>query len=223
VRGTLWRGLRAPSLWAWLALSALPPELFSRAMHWDVVDPPYLLVMLLWWPVDTLGRLAALRILLAAKDADAPWRSPWSALPAALSAEILLALRGTALLLAGFMPVLALASLLRPDQLVRWSFRCGLLILALLGMLPALLYTVRRLLAPLEILRKRLGAGAALDASEKRLRGRLKSFLWLAWPWLAAAWILDAAGLALPDWIALALALPSLAASVAPLALSEEL
>jgi hypothetical protein len=45
----------------------------------------------------------------------------------------------------------------------------------------------------------------------------------MALPWLAASWILDALGMALPDWIALVLALPSLAASVVPIALSEGL
>lgn len=217
------RAWASPALWAWLALSALPPELISRAMHWDAVDPPYLLLMLLWWPADTLGRLAALRIMLLSREPESDWRNPWSALPAALSAEILLALRGTAMVLAGVLPCLALFSVLSQEQLLSWPFRLGLGSLALLGILPALVYTLRRLLAPLEILRRPLGAGAALDASEKRLRGRLKSFLWMLFPWLAASWILDCAGLALPDWLALALALPSLAASVAPLALAEDL
>ncbi|HTA17614.1 MAG TPA: hypothetical protein VK786_07700, partial [bacterium] len=138
-------------------------------------------------------------------------------------AEILLSLRATILALAGLIPCLALFSLLSPAELLCWTGRLALLALAVLGLLPALVYLLRRLLAPLELLRRPLKAGEALDASATRLKGRLKAFLWMALPWLAASWALDAAGLALPDWIALILALPSLAASVLPIALSENL
>ena len=224
----LWRPLASPALWAWLALSALPPELLSRARGWDMVDPAYLAVTLLWWPFDTLGRLAALRILLqdgAARSGDGTtaWRAPWSALGSALAAEILLGLRSTALALLGLIPALAALSLVSPDALSLWSVRLALLGLGVLGLLPAALYVLKRLLAPLELLRGPLRAGEALDASEKRLRGSLFLFLKMALPWIALSWMLDGAALALPDWLALALALPCLAATVVPIALADRL
>jgi hypothetical protein len=188
-----------------------------------MADPAYLALSLLWWPADCLGRLAALRILLVqgvggpASSATA-WRPSLSALWPAVAAEVLLSLRATIMALAGLIPSLALFSLLSPGQLLGWAWR-----LVLLALLPALFYLLRRLLAPLELLRRPLKAGEALDASATRLKGRLKAFLWMALPWLAASWALDAMGMALPDWIALILALPSLAASVLPIALSEDL
>lgn len=242
------RALASPALWAWLALSALPPELAARALGWDWVEPGALALGLLWWPLDTLGRLGALRVLLVELDAPAPggWRSATLALPSALAAEILLALRCTCLALLGLVPSLALLSLLEPAQLARWSWRGGLLGLALLGLLPAGLYALRRLLAPLELLRAPLKAGEALDASEKRLRGRLKTFLRLSLPWVALSWALSLAGpalnlmvaglssaggpgpaggapawlQALPDWVDLGLMLPSAAAGVVAIAVA---
>jgi hypothetical protein len=224
----LQRALLRPAFWAWLALSALPPELISKAFGWGLTDPAYLALSLLWWPADCLGRLAALRILLVegvggAASPDRPWRPSLSALWPAVAAEVLLSLRATIFALAGLIPSLALFSLLAPGQLLGWGWRLALLALAVLGLLPSLVYLLRRLLAPLELLRRPLKAGEALDASATRLKGRLKAFLWMALPWLAASWALDALGMALPDWIALALALPSLAASVLPIALSENL
>jgi hypothetical protein len=222
------RALLSPAFWGWLALSALPPELLSHAFGWGMADPAYLAVSLLWWPADTLGRLAALRILLV-EGVGGPgslatsWRSSLSALWPAVTAEVLLSLKATIWALAGLVPCLALFSLLSPDQMLGWGWRLVLLALAVLGLVPALLYLLRRLLAPLELLRRPLKAGEALDASASRLKGRLKAFLWMALPWLAASWALDAVGMALPDWIALVLALPSLAASVVPIALSENL
>ena len=193
-----------------------------------MADPAYLAVSLLWWPADTLGRLAALRILLVEfdKDATAPnaaLRPCSAALGAALAAEILLSLRSAVLALLGLIPCLALYSLLEPAQTLSWAWRLLLLGLALAGLLPALFYLLQRMLAPLELLRRPLRAGEALDASASRLKGRLKAFLGLALPWLLLSWILDLGGMALPDWIALALALPSLAAQLAPIALSQEL
>lgn len=224
------RALSSPALWAWLALSALPPELLSRAFGWSLADPAYLVASLLWWPVDTFGRLEALNILLTrglgspgTPGAPTAWRPPRAALGSALAAEVLLSLRAAALALLGLLPCLALLSLLGPDQLLHWGWRLLLLALAGLGLLPTAFYVLRRLLAPLELLRRPLTAGEALDASELRLRGRLTAFLKLAWPWIALSWALDLAGLALPDALALGLALPSLAASVVPIALSEEL
>lgn len=222
------RALLTPAFWAWLALSALPPELISKAFGWGMADPAYLAFSLLWWPADCLGRLAALRILLVegvggpASSATA-WRPSLSALWPAVAAEILLSLRATILALAGLVPSLALFSLLSPGRLLGWTWRLVLLALAVLGLLPALVYLLRRLLAPLELLRRPLKAGEALDASATRLKGRLNAFLWMALPWLAASWALDGLGMAVPDWIALVLALPSLAASVLPIALSEDL
>jgi hypothetical protein len=75
----------------------------------------------------------------------------------------------------------------------------------------------------LELLRKASGASEALDGSEKRLRGKLKPFLALVLPFIAAGFLLDGLGLLLPDWIALPLLLPSLAASVLPIALADSL
>jgi hypothetical protein len=77
------RALLTPAFWVWLALSALPPELISKAFGWGMADPAYLALSLLWWPADCLGRLAALRILLvegvggpasSATPCGRPWR-----------------------------------------------------------------------------------------------------------------------------------------------------
>jgi len=195
-----------------------------------MVDPAYLVLTLLWWPMDTYGRLAALRILLTqrtqGKYASATakiWRSSTSALGSALAAEVLASLRAGNLALVGLLPALAFLSYLGPDLLSQWTFRLGFLALVALGLLPSAFYLLRRLLAPLELLRAPLSAGEALEASATRLNGRLRPFLWLALPWLGLSWIFDAASLAFPDWIALGLALPSLAATLMPLARSEDL
>lgn len=219
----LWRGLASPLFWVWIALSALPPELISKALGLDWVDPAYLAALLLWWPVDTFCRLAALRVLLTAADPRGEWRPSRSAVASALAAEILLSLRCAAFCLAGVLPALALFSLLRPAQLLLWPWRLGLLALALAGTLPACLYALRRILAPLELLRSRLRAGEALDASARRLDGRLGAFLRMALPWIALSWLLDLVSLALPDSVSLGLTLPSVACMLVPIALSERL
>ena len=50
--------------WLWLALAVLPPELLAAWLGWEIVDPAYLGLLLTWWPVDTLARLAALSLLI---------------------------------------------------------------------------------------------------------------------------------------------------------------
>jgi hypothetical protein len=222
------RSFLSPAFWFWLALSAFPPELLSHAFGWGLADPAYLASSLLWWPADTLGRLAALRILLEEFDRDARsgpgvLRPSSAALGPALAAEILLSLRSAVLALLGIIPCLALYSLLEPAQTLGWAWRLLLGALALGGLLPALFYVLKRMLAPLELLRRPLRAGEALDASAARLKGRLKAFVRMALPWLLLSWALDLGGLALPDWVALGLALPSLAAQLAPIALSQGL
>ena len=194
---------RRPAFWAWLALAGLPVDLWAWARGWNLVDPAYLGLSLAWWPVDALGRLMALSLLLP----DPPPMPAWRRLPSALSAEIRVGLWSTCVLLAGLVPAIALFSLKGFQGPVWLALELGL---TALGLLPGLLYGLRRLLAPLLVLG---GAGAAdaLHGSAQRLRGRLRPFLRAFLPWMLAAWALDGLSWLLPDPWGLALTPPSTA------------
>ncbi len=208
---------RRPAFWLWLALSAWPPELISDALGLQIVDPGYVGLMLAWWPLDVLAKLGALAVLLDAGGLAPHRRGPWPALPSALSAEVLLGLRTAALGLLGLVPGVALLSLAGIDTPIkRWSVS----LLCLAGLIPALLYTLRRLLSSLDLLLAPVNAGAALDASANRLKGRLWAFLKLAWPWLALSLALDGLGLVVEGPAGLPLSLLSLALSILPLGLA---
>jgi hypothetical protein len=62
-----------------------------------------------------------------------------------------------------------------------------------------------------------------LEASSRRLDGKGLAFVRRALPWLALSWALDGLGTALPDALALALGLPSLALALVPIVLSLDL
>jgi hypothetical protein len=228
------RAARRPSFWAWLALSALPPDLLSHAFGLDVVDPAYLVVCLLWWPLDVWGRLEALRLVLAESGLEV--RPARTALASCLGAEILLSLRCSVLILAGMLPALALFSLEGKEILGslialknghpaagNWALSLAWAGLILAGLLPVTLYILRRLSAPQELLLRPLRSGEALDQAAARTRGRLGALLALALPWAALGWGLDLIGLALPDSLSLALELPSLAAGLAAVAVAGAL
>lgn len=191
---------RQASFWAWLALACLPVDLLAWWRGWALVDPAYLGLSLLWWPLDVLGRLMALALLLGPPASQGAWRR----LGAALSAEVRLGLWLACGLLAGLIPAIFLLSVKGFQQPAWLAAELGL---GLLGLIPGLLYALRRLLAPVLVLQ---GAGAAdaLTGSALRLKGRLKPFLRAYLPWLLAglvlenlSFVLDLAGLgqALPD------------------------
>ena len=155
------------------------------------MDPAYLALSLAWWPVDALGRLMALRLLMGPRATADPWRQ----LPSALSAEIRVGLWMTAIFLAGLLPAVFLLSV-KGIQAPGWvGAELGL---GLLGLLPGVLYALHRLLAPLYVLQGDRAADA-LQASTKRLRGRMIPFLRACMPWMLAAWALEGLGCALPD------------------------
>ena len=215
-RPTWQRALGRPAFWGWLCLASLPPELISQALGWELVDPGYIALLLLWWPLDTLGRLAALRELLS--PATPELRGAVTALPSALAAEILVGLRSGVLALAGLVPAIAVLSYLGVGTP---AARVLLLALALVGLLPSALYALRRMLAPRQLLLAPLNASQALDASAQTLHGHLRPFLLLAAPLIVASWALDLGGLALPWGVALALGPLSLALELLPLALFD--
>jgi len=212
-RSLVFGALRRPAFWAWLCLASLPPQLISQAKGLELVDPTYIALLLLWWPVDTLGRLGALHQLLQAEGRDL--RRPWAALPSALAAEILLGLRSGIWALLGLIPGIALLSYLGVETGPR---RLAVLLVLMLGLIPSALYALRRLLAPRHLLEARLSASEALDASALQLRGKLRPFLLMATPFIAASWALDGLGMALPWAMALLMGPLSLAFSLFPLA-----
>jgi hypothetical protein len=134
-----------------------------------------------------LGRLGALALLLGPSP-----RTPRQALAPALAAEVLLGLKTATLALLGLIPALALLSL---DA--RWSLPA--VGLAVLGLIPALGYGLRRLLAPLWLLRQNLNASAALNASALQTSGRLSLFLRRLLPWLGLSLGLELLGLGLAE------------------------
>lgn len=205
--------LRRPRFWLWLCLSAWPPELIAQAAGWDLMDPRYLGLLLAWWPLDTLGRLGALALLV---DAPGPrGRLDSGLLRSALAAEVLLGLKASALALLGLVPALAILSFGRKAWLPLAA------VAAIAGLLPAARFALRRLLAPLWLLRQPLNAGQALAASARQTSGRFRLFLGLALPWVALSWALDGLGLALPEGLALALAPLSLACGLLALARAD--
>jgi hypothetical protein len=212
--------LKKPAFWLWLILSAWPPELAARAFGWEIVDPAYIGVMLVWWPVDVLARLAALKILLEGTDGPVGhhYAEPWAALRATLTAEVMLSLKVCTPALLGLIPAIALAS--HPPE--SSGGRALLLLLAALGVLPALRYYFARVLAPIAILRHDLRAHDALDASAQQTRGRFGLFLRLLLPWTAVSWALDLVGMAAPDAVALALMPLSLAAGLLALRKADQ-
>jgi hypothetical protein len=179
--------LQDPRFWAWLALAAWPPALLSWLSGWDLVDPRYLGALLAWWPMDMLGRLGALALLLGPSP-----RTPRQALGPALAAEVLLGLKAATLALLGLIPALALLSLDRAWTLPAVG-------LAALGLIPALGYSLKRLLAPLWLLREDLNASAALGASAQQTSGRLSLFLRRLLPWLGLSLGLELLGLGLAE------------------------
>lgn len=186
---------KRPAFWAWLCLAGIPVDLLAWARGWTLVDPVYLGLSLLWWPVDTLGRLMALQALLGGQ---AP---AWRRFPAALSAEVRLSLWMTCVLLAGLVPAFFVMSW-KGFQSRPWlALELGL---GLLGLVPGLLYSLHRLLAPILVL-EGADAADALTGSAQRLRGRMGPFLKAWLPWTLAGLALEAAGWALPDPWGLAL------------------
>ena len=210
--------LRRPAFWAWLCLASVPPELISQARGLELVDPAYAALLLVWWPVDTLGRLGALRALLgpSTSSGQVRLRQPWAALPSALAAEILLGLRSGIWALLGLIPGIALFSYLGLETGPR---RAAVIVLLLAGLLPSAYYALQRSLAPRQLLEAPLGASEALDASAQQLKGRLRSFLLMAAPLIVASWAVDGLGMLLPWGLALALGPVSLALELLPLAL----
>lgn len=200
-----------PAFWLWLCLSAWPPELIAHAMGWDLMAPGYVALLLLWWPLDSLGRLGALRVLLASGGCAGPAGGVAlrAALPIALSAEISAGLRSSALALLGLVPAAALLSLVGLESRA-WRWALGGL--ALLGLLPAFVFLLKRALAPLGVLLGSAQSGReALDGSMRQMDGRIVVFLRAGLPWMAAAWLLDGLSLGLPGSAALALSPLSLA------------
>lgn len=204
------RALRHPAFWAWLVLAAVPADLLAWAKGWDMVDPAYLALGLLWWPVDSLGRLGALRLLVQAREPGTAAGSLARRLPSALAAEVLLGLRSTVLLLAGLVPALAVASLAGLES--RWA-QLSVAALAVGGVLPCVWYNLLRWQAPLHVL-DGANASEALDLSAAQVGARAGDFLRRLWPWLALGWALDAAAWLLPDPWGLALAPFSAAAGL---------
>jgi hypothetical protein len=192
--------LRNPAFWGWLALACLPPDLLAWALGWDGLQPGAILVSLAWWPLDVLGRLAALRLLLRAEGNPLAEASPGpapglaAAWASAGSAELRVGLWSTVWALLGLLPaflILSLGALAHP-------LGRGLLILAgLLGLAPALLYVLRRWVAVFFVLQGR-GASGALEASRARMEGKMGPFLWAFLPWMLAAWAVEGVSWALP-------------------------
>ncbi len=211
--------LRDPRFWLWLALAAWPPEVLAWAFSWEIVDPAYLGVLLAWWPVDLGARLGALGIVLGAgAPLGRPYTlRPWGdALKAALSAEVLLGLKTTALALLGLMPAIALASYDLEGS------RPWVLLLAGLGLIPAAHFGLHRLLALVWVLKEPLNGGQALEASARQTRGRFRLFLRLAGPWVALSLGLDALSLGVPEPWGLLTAPLSLAAGLLALQRADQ-
>jgi hypothetical protein len=191
--------LRSPAFWAWLTLACLPPDLCAWARGWDSLEPASVLLALAWWPVDVLGRLAALTLLLdavgnpLANGGPAPGLArAWAS---AQSAELRVGLWSTVWALAGLVPALLAFSL----GALEWPFgRIVLILLAAAGLVPALLYVLRRSLAIFFVLQGQ-PAGDALGSSRDRLQGRLWPFIRAFLPWILAAWALDGLIWLLPD------------------------
>lgn len=210
--------MKKPAFWLWLLVAAWPPEIVVRVMGWDIVDPGYLGVLVAWWPVDVLGRLGALGVLIQI-GTGGPMARPHTRWRSALAAEVLLGLKATSLALLGLIPAIAALSYLGVDSPEKGLVITGL---AGLGLLPATYFFMARLLAPFYILRQGLPAHAALDASARQTHGRLNLFLRLLLPWTALSWALDLGTLVLPDAAALLLAPFSLACGLLALRKADQ-
>jgi hypothetical protein len=193
--------LRSPAFWGWLALACLPPDLLAWALGWDSLRPAAVAAALAWWPLDVLGRLAALRILLqAAGDplaggGAAPAPGLGRAWASAASAELRVGLWSTVGALAGLVPALLLFSL----GALAWPGGRWLLIsLAGLGLAPSVLYVCRRSAAVFYVLQGQAAADA-LQSSRRRMAGKMGAFIRAFLPWLLAAWAVDGLGWMLPD------------------------
>jgi hypothetical protein len=193
--------LRSPAFWAWLTLACLPPDLLAWALGWDSLQPASMVASLAWWPVDVLGRLAALRMLIQAlggpfdEGSGRPIAGLARSWASAQSAELRVGLWSTVWALAGLVPALLLLSL---GALTSPAGRIGLILLALLGLGPSLLYVLRRSVAVFFVLQGQ-GAGEALQSSRLRLRGRIGPFIKAFLPWMLAAWAVDGLGWLLPE------------------------
>jgi hypothetical protein len=216
------RSLASPAVWAWALLATVPPDAFATWRSWDIVDPGYVGIMLAWWPIDSLARLAILAWLLRAAAPRLELRQPWMALLPAINAEALLSLRVGIVSLLGVTPALALMAVQGVETPLR---RLAWLGLGLLGLIPALVYFMRRSLFFAGLLHRPLTGATALDWSRTRVEGKLKAFLHLVLPWWALSLVLEGLifllGLAdgpfqqSAGWL---LATPSLLASLLPIA-----
>ncbi len=176
--------LRSPWVWALALLSIVPPDALSTAMGWDIVDPGYLGVSVLWWPVDTLLTLSVLAWMLKLSQPKRDQRKPLTALPAAVNAEALLSLRAGIVALLGLIPALTLLAIGGVDG--AWM-RLALGLLAGAGLVPAFIYFLRRSLAPVGLLfhalerRRSPRTGAAIAC-------RASSGAFCGWPGPGGCW-----------------------------------
>lgn len=194
--------------WLWLLLATWPPALIAAWGGWDLVDPRYLALLALWWPIDLLARLSALALGVPGLT-----RAPRHALGTALAAEALLSLKLAAVALLGLLPAIAFFSYGQ----VRGAWLAGLL-----GALPSLLFTLRRSLSPLWAMKGPLNASETLLASVRQTDGRSWLFLRLAGPWMALGLGLELAALGLPELAGLALGPLSLAAGLQALKSADQ-
>ena len=193
--------LRNPAFWAWLSLACLPPDLVAWAFGWDSLQPASVVASLAWWPMDVLGRLAALRLLLEAVGdplaggTSGPAPSLARAWASAGSAELRVGLWSTVWALAGLLPALLALSL---GALEHPTGRAVFILLALLGLGPSLVYVLRRWVAVFFVLQGQ-GAGTALRSSRDRLHGKMGPFIRALLPWMLAAWAVDGLIWLIPD------------------------
>ena len=193
--------LRSPAFWAWLALASLPPDLLAWLFGWDSLQPASIAVSLAWWPVDVLGRLAALGLLLDATGPSWPTGAGTArpglgrAWASAQSAELRVALWSTVWALAGLVPALWVLSL---GALAWPAGKFLIILLAALGLAPSLVYVLRRWLAVLYVLQG-WRAADALRASRERMRGKMGPFIRAFLPWMLAAWAVEGVTMLLPD------------------------
>ncbi|MGH7442419.1 MAG: hypothetical protein ACREKE_07085, partial [bacterium] len=150
------RALLSAPFWAWVALSVLPPDVLGWVFGWGAANPLGMAFGVVWWPADLFGRLEALSLLLHLDSKPSAqnrvWRPARVALGSALTAEVLVTLRATALVFLGLLPSLGLLSLSAPVALAHWPRRTVLGLVAGLGLLPAVFYLLRRCLSSLELL-----------------------------------------------------------------------
>lgn len=218
------RGLGSPQLWVWGLFAIVPPEALAAGMHWDLVDPQYLGTLIVWWVVDAWVSLWILAWLLREQRPTLRLRPLERVLPAAIHAEALLDLRSGIVAMAAMVPALACLALLGVASL---GGRLGTLVLAGLGLVPAVNYWLRRSLASAALLLGQAEGGIqALDWSRDRLAKTWKPFLKLALPWWFLGWTLEGMALLLGNLdstgatvLAWVLGVPALLCSLLPIAL----